>query len=118
MTDDPGRVAWLDRETANRRRLVHQRDDAEAASAKALSELTALQMRARHSHSITCDRCRSTIAVTSSLEIGADATTEALVVLTSRTGWRLSVATLGLLGVLVGTSQSSMADLCPACAKL
>lgn len=115
---DPGRLAWLEREVATRSRLVHERDALAEVSARTRAELTALQMRARHSHSVTCDRCGSTLAVTSSMAIGDDVSTEALVVLTGRSGWRLSLTTLAGLGVLASSSASAISDLCPACAVL
>lgn len=114
---DPERVAWLERRVAESARLVHERDAALAAVDRMRLEVESLRLKHRLASSVTCDRCRAAIAVTSSLAVDDTSSCAALLALATAERWQLSHATLGGLGI-VGGPQTSDRDLCPACAAL
>jgi hypothetical protein len=96
--------------------LVHERDALLEALSSARSQLEQYAARHRHALTLTCDRCRRSIAVTSSLAVDDRSANAALFLMARNGEWRLCEASRVALGLEPGATDS--ADLCGHCAKL
>lgn len=80
-----------------------------------IDELTVLRARLRNGHSVVCDRCKTSLTLSSTTESEARMAPHLLRV-SIELGWTLSQETAVALGALVAPQGDR--DLCPVCRKL
>jgi hypothetical protein len=109
--------AWTDNEHAELSRALRERDQLHDVVSGLKLELEAARLRTRHHVTVTCDRCRASLALVSSLSMEDRVHSDMLREAALGAGWTISAPTMLGLGVLVPPDAGGR-DLCPACDSL
>ncbi len=100
--------------------MVHERDELLEAVARLKRRIAETATAKRQQFELTCDRCKCSLALSSSLTVEERMFGEMMYEAAAAGGWRIGSTTIAALGIdpTTGHWRSHERDLCPACSDL